>query len=115
LFYKGRTQESHEWCQKVLQHKPWHFEALHLNLLNALIFYSANADANEALLWRAARKTLPPLNNRTNHRRRRAWVKQAMEQARESLVRAEQDLMDATSTFVMDHEPSAVQAQNLWQ
>ena len=115
LFYKGRTQESHDLCQKVLQHKPWHFEALHLNLLNALIFHSADADGSKVLLWRAARKTLPPLNYRTNHRRRRAWVKRAMEQARESLAKAEQALMDATNTFVMEHEPSAVQAQNLWQ
>ena len=115
LFYKGRTQDSHDLCQKVLQHKPWHFEALHLNLLIALISHGANADGNKALLWRAARKTLPPLNYRTNHRRRRAWVKRAIEQARESLARAEQDLMDAASTCVMEHETSAVKAQNLWQ
>lgn len=90
LFYKGRTEESMNMCQEVLKHKPWHFEALHLHLLNAILL-----DNQQSEIWDAARKTLPPLNERANHRRRRAWVKRAVTQARESFQKAEQELQDA--------------------
>jgi hypothetical protein len=77
-------------CKEVLKHKPWYFEALHLHLLNAILL-----DNQQSEIWDAAPKTLLPLNERTNHRRRRTWVKRAVTQARESFQKAEQELQDA--------------------
>jgi hypothetical protein len=55
-------------CQEVLKHKAWHFEALHL--LNAILINN-----QQSKIWDATRKTLPPLNERTNHHHQRTWVK----------------------------------------
>lgn len=60
----GHYSQSDEYIQIVLSHKPWHFEALYLQLCVSLRTDSAN-------LYASARSCLPPLS-RPNHRRQ--WV-----------------------------------------
>jgi hypothetical protein len=80
----------------VLQYKPWHFEALHLKLLIAFRRVNTGEVEDDSILWKAARQTLPPLNDGTNHRRRRAWVARAVQQAQAALEQAEENLMVMT-------------------
>lgn len=69
LFVKGQYAEATEWCYRVLDKKPWHFETG--QLLVALWLRRENL----AMAVRVARQyTLPDLNQATNHKRRRAWV-----------------------------------------
>ena len=85
LYFKGKSEESMVWADRVLQVKPWHFEAVHLQRLNCLRLQSA-------LLWTYARKALPPLNRVTRNTARHRWVENAVNEARQALYRAEEQL-----------------------
>ena len=85
LYFKGESEESMVWADRVLQVKPWHFEAAHVQRLNCLRLQST-------LLWQYARKVLPPLNRVTRNAARHRWVKKAVDEARQSLSRAEEQL-----------------------
>jgi hypothetical protein len=85
LYFKGKSDESMLWADRVLQVKPWHFEAIHLQRLNCLRLHSG-------ALWRYARKALPPLNSVTNNASRRCWVERALNEAQHSLLLAEEQL-----------------------
>jgi hypothetical protein len=86
LYFKGNSEESMVWADRVLQVKPWHFEVLHLQRLNCLRLQSA-------LLWRYARKALPPLNHVTGNAARHHWVNNAVNEAHQALSRAEAQLL----------------------
>lgn len=83
LYFQGRSDESEHWCDVALAVKPWHFEAVHTQVLNAL------REKDIARAIRCQRKGLPPLNPRTNNRARKAWVKRAVQEAQESLNKAD--------------------------
>lgn len=94
LFLKGKYDECQELITAVLNEKPWHFEALHLQLLLALVMTKTNGNCarttgtiqRSALYW--ARKGLPPLH----HTKRRAiWISNAIEQAKGMLAHLEDD------------------------
>lgn len=69
LFAKGRYREATDLCHAVLSVKPWHFETAQLLVATWL----RRQDFGMAV--RAARQfALPPLNDRTRHKRRRQWV-----------------------------------------
>lgn len=86
LFYKGETEESELWCRVALAVKPWHFEVIQTLVLSSL----RRQDFPSALRWR--RKALPPLNGSNHHRLRKAWVSMALEEAQESLAKAQTSL-----------------------
>jgi hypothetical protein len=100
LALAGRTMEAAACVQKVLQLKPWHFEAQHLQVLLALQQHSQQQQQQRQ--WspnhhghhptisipaiRAARVSLPPLSQ---PQRRRRWVQTAVQQAE---IRLAQDM-----------------------
>lgn len=81
LYSQGRYAESYEYTQMVLQKKPWHFEALQLQVLLFLV-----SSDRAGAIW-AARAGLPGLNQR---RKRQAWVSKAVAQATDQLYLLEQ-------------------------
>ncbi|CAB9496392.1 expressed unknown protein [Seminavis robusta] len=82
-YFQGNTPESKQWTEIALAVKPWHFEVIHTCVLNAL----REQDLGAAVRWQ--RKALPPLNPDTNNRARKAWVRQALKYAQESMDKAE--------------------------
>lgn len=83
MYFKGNSAESEQWCEVAMAVKPWHFEVVHTHVMNAL----RNQDLAQAVRWQ--RKALPSLNPGTNNRARKAWVKQALKDARKSMEKAE--------------------------
>ena len=102
LYYKGRSEESMEWASRVLRVKPWHFEVIHLQVINSLRM------KDRKKVWQYARRTLPPLNPHTNNARRKKWVKQALQDAQESYAKAEKSFQQLSVS-----EPEL--PDNLWQ
>jgi hypothetical protein len=95
-YYQGHTEMAQQWCQIVLAVKPWHFEVGHTLVLLAL----RRQDLGQALHYRRS-VCLPPLNEASNHRRRRAWVARAIQSAQQMMHRAMQaheDLITTAST-----------------
>jgi tetratricopeptide (TPR) repeat protein len=91
LFTKGRLSEAMDLVQKVLEIKPWHFEAGQLLVIMLL----REGDYNNAL--RAARSyMLPNFNDHTDSRRRKRWVRDKVNQARGLFRQA----LEATTTAV---------------
>jgi hypothetical protein len=91
LFTKGRNAEAIELTRKVLEIKPWHFEAGQLMVVMLLReeYYA------EAL--KVARSyCLPSLNEHTNNRRRKAWVQEMTRRAQEILRQARMVTVYAT-------------------
>jgi hypothetical protein len=98
LFVKRRYDESLAYCRIVLQQKPWHFEAIQLQVLLSLVKMSSsipqghnNNNNNKnlsfpVLQW--ARKGLPPLQHR---KRRKVWVDRAVSDAQKSLLDIEEE------------------------
>jgi hypothetical protein len=94
LAMAGHTMEASICVQKVLQLKPWHFEAQHLQVLLALQQgqrqrqqrRGPNHTTITAEAIRAARVSLPPMSQ---PRRRRRWVETAVQQAE---IRLAQDI-----------------------
>lgn len=99
LYFKGKSEESMMWADRVLQVKPWHFEAIHVQRLNCLRL-------NNKALWRYARKALPPLNSVTNNASRRSWVERALKEAQQSLVQAEEQQHRTLGTALAEEEES---------
>jgi hypothetical protein len=90
LFLSGRCGECQLLVRTVLRHRPWHFEALQLQVLLALEFHR-----DRALALRWARRGLPPLRRRDRSKnstsrssRRQRWVEQAVRDATERLLAA---------------------------
>ncbi|KAL3895292.1 MAG: hypothetical protein SGARI_007494, partial [Bacillariaceae sp.] len=76
LFTKGRTTEAMDLVRKVLEIKPWHFEAGQLFVIMLL----REGQYKSAL--RAARSyMLPNFNDHTDSRRRKRWVREKVIQA----------------------------------
>lgn len=96
LFTKGNYQEASSWCWKVLEAKPWHFEVAHL-----LVALSLRQDQFATALRTAREYSLPSLNDKTDHKRRRAWVARAMSKAQEILNQAE---MATAAYYVQDEQ-----------
>jgi hypothetical protein len=99
LALAGRTKEAAACVETVLQLKPWHFEAQHLQVLLALQQHrqqqqqrqwSPNHQGHHPTISvpaiRAARASLPPLSQ---PQRRRRWVQTAVQQAE---IRLAQDM-----------------------
>ena len=103
LYFKGNSLESMVWCEIVLQEKPWHFEAAHLQLMNAFRLCQP--------LLPAARRRLPPLNPRTNHRARRKWVQNALKQASRALKESDEELNKLGDGIIWDIR----EEENAWQ
>lgn len=99
LYFKGKSEESMMWADRVLQVKPWHFEAIHVQRLNCLRL-------NNGALWRYARKALPPLNSFTNNASRRCWVERALKEAQQSLILAEEQQYRTLGTASAKEEES---------
>jgi hypothetical protein len=102
LYFKGDSQGSMTWADRVLQVKPWHFEAIHLQRLNCLKLKSE-------LLWRYARNALPPLNIDTNNAARQRWVENALKEAQKSFNEAEEQLHRPLGTPLVEEQ------ENMWQ
>jgi hypothetical protein len=83
LYFKGNSEESMMWADRVLMVKPWHFEVIHIQRLNCLRL-------NHKMLWKYSRKALPPLNPFTNNKARHRWVENAVKEAHALLLRAEE-------------------------
>jgi len=77
LYYQGDSEESHIWCSTVLRHKPWHFEAAHLQVMNGL---RLGFDRSE--IMRMGRNSLPPIHLT---RTRQKWVERMLREARSRL------------------------------
>lgn len=103
LYFKGRSTESRQWCEIAMAVKPWHFECVHTQVLNAL----RRQDFPDAVRWQ--RKALPALNASRNNKRRKAWVRQAVEDARESLQKAE------TAALEQKRESRSLWKNEVWQ
>lgn len=88
VYFKGNSAESKQWCEIALAVKPWHFEVVHTCVLNAL----RHGDLGAAVRWQ--RRALPGLNASNNHKRRKAWVARSVEDAKESLKKAERAALE---------------------
>lgn len=76
LFTKGRMSEAMDLVRKVLEIKPWHFEAGQLLVILLL------RDGQYKSALRAARSyMLPNFNDHTDNRRRKRWVREKVNQA----------------------------------
>jgi hypothetical protein len=96
-YYQGHTEMAHQWCQIALAVKPWHFEVGHTLVLLAL----RRQEFGQALHYRRS-VCLPPLNEASNHRRRRAWVARAIQSAQQMMRRA----MQAHEDLIMTTTPT---------
>lgn len=106
LHFKGRTEESEDLCQVSLAMKPWHFEALHSLVLNAL----RKEDIATAIRWQ--RLALPNLNPSTDNKARKAWVERALKDAQDSLEKAE---VAAVEKKKNDEISDNHRGQEVWQ
>lgn len=90
LYYmQGKMKASEAVCLVVLAVKPWHFGAL-----SGLVMIHANLnDAENARLW--ASRRLPSFAPVGPNRRREQWVSLAVEQAKEKLRIAEDNLKNS--------------------
>lgn len=84
LFVKRKYLDSLYWCEKALNIKPWHFEAGRL----MVVLYLRLGEFGQALQV-ARRYLLPALNDRTNNKRRTAWVNEVKNKALQILQEAE--------------------------
>lgn len=89
LFLQGQYRESQEYTDAVLSAKPWHFEALQLQVLLKLVMSSV--DQAGAVV--AARAGLPPVQQ---PRKRAAWIKRAVSQANAQMDAFERQTAAAT-------------------
>jgi tetratricopeptide (TPR) repeat protein len=113
LFTKGLYEEAEYWCQEVLRAKPWHFEVGQL----LVVLYLRMGYYEQAILV-ARQYSLPALNERTDHRRRRAWVEAAMGAAREELQEARKAANLAVSSDPMEQcpvEAGGANTSRCWQ
>ena len=69
LFTRGQYEEATYWCNQVLDTKPWHFETTQL-----LIAIWLRRENYPMAVRTARRFAIPNLNDKTNHKARRAWV-----------------------------------------
>lgn len=80
LFTRGQYDEATHWCYRVLDAKPWHFETTQLLIVTWL------RRENYPMAVRTARQyALPNLNDKTQHKRRRAWVQQNRDRLQQEL------------------------------
>jgi hypothetical protein len=102
LYLQKQYKECQIWLNHVLQEKPWHFEAIQLQVLLLLTTSQMNQKSTKtskipsaALTW--ARKGLPPMHQT---KRRQRWVQQAVQQAQFSLQQCiiETDRIRSTTT-----------------
>lgn len=106
LFYKGRSVESKEYADIVLQNiKPWHFDCAQLQVMNCLRL----GLGKEA--YHYARMTLPSLNIKTNNHARKKWVDSALRAARNSY----QEAATANQQLGAEGEKESREAENMWQ
>lgn len=78
---QDRGGEAQHYVDRVLSHKPWHFEAQHMQVLLCL------QQHHRSQAIRCARERLPPL---TSPQRRAAWVERSVALARGQLERLEE-------------------------
>lgn len=110
LFTKGRNTEAIDLAWKVLEAKPWHFEAGQLLVVMLL----REGRYPEAL--KVARSySLPPLNENTNHRRRKAWVEEKLWQANEFLTQARMVTVSAIKEDSSVEELCSLEEDFCWQ
>jgi len=112
LFTKGLYEEAEYWCQEVLRAKPWQFEVGQL----LVVLYLRMGYYERAILV-ARNYSLPALNERTDNRRRRAWVEAATSAAGEELQEARKAAVLAVSNDPMDECPveAGVADSRCWQ
>lgn len=96
LFFKGRTNESYDMAIQTLKLKPWHFEIYPLLVMISL----REQQFGQALFW--ARRSLPPLREGKPNRRRREWIRIAVELAQERLAEADQRTRQAKGDCSFD-------------
>ena len=111
-FVQGRYDECERSVQRVLQQKPWHFEALQMQVLLQLVLKAADDDNDKDHSWAAAlpyaRRGLPPLQQRN---RRHRWVDWAVQQAQQQLLRLEE--RDDRARAAVDQSESS--NESVWQ
>jgi len=101
LFYKGRSVESKEHADFVLQNiKPWHFECAQLQVMNCLRLGLRKE------VFQYARMALPRLNDKTNNSARNQWVDSALRAAHKSYHDA------ANKQLEWERES---ETENMWQ
>ena len=117
-FVQGRYQECERAVQTVLQQKPWHFEALQMQVLLQLVNNNNNNNNNStnnhwAVALPYARRGLPPLQQR---KRRHRWVDWAVQQAQHQLLRLEERDDRARATVIIDTSSYYANAnESVWQ
>lgn len=106
LFFKGHNHESYDVAIQTLQIKPWHFEIYPLLVMISL----REKQLGQALFW--ARRSLPPLREGKENRRRHEWIRIAVELAEGRLAEADQRTLQAKGhSFIeqISHEGDAWQ------
>lgn len=81
---QGRFDQAEILCRTVLAVKPWHFGALS----TIVRIYEGQRNADSARLWAARR--MPSWTQSGINKRRHAWVEQAVQNAEQALMDAEQ-------------------------
>ena len=114
---QGRYGEADAAVQTVLQQKPWHFEALHMQVFLKLVMvvageshHSSSSSSSWVQALPYARRELPPLEQ---PRRRDRWVDRAVQQAYQHLAqregRAEQARGIVAAGTLLDNDRSVWQ------
>ena len=108
LFTKGRLAEAMELERKVLEVKPWHFEAGQL-----LVIMLLREGHFQSALRAAKTYMLPNFNEHTDSRRRKQWVREKVSQAQGLFRQA----LEATTTAVHGDvtDECAVDEPYCWQ
>ena len=83
---QNRHEPARACLDRVLQYKPWHFEAVQMQVLLSL----ASGDRKSAIVW--ARRGLPSLSHPN---KRMAWVQRAVQEAQQRLE--ELEISEATA------------------
>jgi hypothetical protein len=103
LFVQGRYAECQEYTDAVIVAKPWHFEALQMQVLLQLVLHRDYAAAVSA-----ARAGLPPLSQ---PRKRAAWIETAVSQATDQL-----DAMELqTARLAAKQQQQPLPSATAWQ
>lgn len=116
LYMKREYNECQYWLNIILQEKPWHFDALQLQLLLVLSSSNHTSDSHhhyrstsnrkrkcaiipiEAIYW--ARKGLPPIHHT---KRRKVWINNAINHAKHTLYQLEIQTDTIRNNDLIDH------------
>jgi hypothetical protein len=98
-YLQGRLQEAEHLCKIVLAVKPWHHRALS----EIVMVYAGRKETERARQW--ATRRLPTYSPDGLNRRRCAWVREAVTEARTALEE-QKEILKATFGVPDEHAPS---------